>query len=181
MWDMSQSWERPPTAAHTLHTAYPVRRIAWRPGHPTELVVVPIPQSLSVPEATHAPNESFRNPASSTQFTSRPQSPQPAPHSSDVVAHLEIWDVRRHYISKYSLPTSDGVAVDLAWGGELGDDDPDKLVVAYQNGMFGQFGTVKRSLPLESVSRQVVAWSSQGELAYGVDVHHRGEVPFDDL
>jgi hypothetical protein len=95
---------------------------------------------------------------------------------TDDDAHIEIWDVRRHHIAKYALPTADGTAVDVAWG-----DDPAGLVTAFQSGVMAQLDSRERTLPLESVPRQLVSWSPQGEIVYGLDRFKAGEIPFDDL
>lgn len=148
---MTQSWDKPPTPLHTLHTAYPLRRVSWRPSKATELAIVPLTQPLG----------------------STPDSDEP---SADDDAHIEIWDVRRHYIAKYALSTSDGTAVDVAWG-----DNASTLVTAFQNGVMAQLDMRDRSLPLEAIPRQLVAWNAHGELAYGLDRFRPGEIPFDDL
>lgn len=55
------------------------------------------------------------------------------------------------------------------------------LVTAFQSGVVAQLDLRDRSLPLESVPRQVVTWSPQGEVVYGLDRFKAGEIPFDDL
>lgn len=148
---MSQPWDRNPSPHHTLHTALPVRRIAWRPNHSTELAVVSVPQSL----VSDADDE------------------------GDSV--VEVWDVRRHHIAKYALPiggsgSDDGAAVDAAWG-----EDDMGVVAAFSSGVLAQVDMRGRTLPLDAIKRQVVASSPRGEVAYGVDKFKSGEIPFDDL
>lgn len=157
---MSESWDRPPIPVHSLHTAYPLRRVAWRPDHDTELAIVPLNQPL----ATSSIDPSI---------ASTPQGPDSHPFDSDV--HLEIWDVRRHYIAKYALPTQDGSAVDVAWS------DDSSLVACFRDGGFAQLDEKHRFVPLDTIPRQVMAWSTKGELAYALDRFTPGEVPFDDL
>lgn len=149
---MSQTWDRPPIPIHTLHTSHAVRRISWRPSRPTELAVVPLFQPAGA------------------------GSDAEGDLSGDDDGHIEIWDVRRHYIAKYALPSLEGAAVDVAWG-----DDPLSLVTAFQNGVLSQLDTRDRTIPLEGVPRQVVAWSPYGEVVYGLDRFKAGEIPFDDL
>lgn len=151
IWDMSQSWDKPPIPLHTLHTAHPVRRVSWRPSRPTELAIVPM--SLPVLGSEFEVGE-----------------------STDTDAHIEIWDVRRHYIAKYALPSSDGVAIDIAWG-----EDSSSIVTAFQNGVLAQLDVRERTLPLEGIPRQLVGWSPHGEIVYGLDRFKAGEIPFDDL
>ncbi|OCF34320.1 hypothetical protein I316_03834 [Kwoniella heveanensis BCC8398] len=172
IWDMAQSWEKAPTPLHTIHTSHPVRRIAWRPNHPTELLVVPLIQPLT-----------SSDPGLSTNLASVSlAAPDPTPSTLEEDAHLEIWHVRRHYVAKYALPTQDGVAIDVSWSN--GDDN---LVACFQNGGFaqmevkGKLGVGGLPLPLDQVPRQVVSWSPKGEFAYAIDRFKLGEIPFDDV
>ncbi|WVQ84512.1 hypothetical protein IAT38_006666 [Cryptococcus sp. DSM 104549] len=173
VWDMNQSWDRTPTPIHTLHTAHPIRRVAWRPNHPTELLVVPLtqPQSSSNSIDASVPSSTPKL-SSSTDLSAA---------GGDDAAHLEVWHVRRHYVAKYAVPSQDGVATDVSWKSD------GELVVAFQNGGFAQLdvknslGSGKVPLPLDGIPRQVVAWSSRGELVYALDRFKSGEIPFDDL
>lgn len=142
---MSQSWDRNPTPQHSLHTSTPVRRISWRPNHPTELAVVP-----------HLPDND---------------------EGADSI--IEVWDVRRHNIAKYAISSGSadgGAAVDATWG-----EDDMGVVTAFSSGVLAQIDLRVRTLPLESIKRQVIAWSPRGEMAYGLDKFVHGEIPFDDL
>ncbi|WWC65935.1 uncharacterized protein I303_108557 [Kwoniella dejecticola CBS 10117] len=172
IWDMNQQWDKPPSPVHSLHTSHPVRKISWRPDHPTELVVVPLIQTLTAADPTLAANAGSATPASDS-----------IPHEhQDEDAHLEIWHVRRHYIAKYSIPSQDGVAVDVTWSN--GDNN---LVACFQNGGFAQMDVKGKSgvsslpLPLDQVPRQLIGWSPRGELAYALDKFRLGEIPFDDV
>jgi len=159
VWDMSQSWDRPPTPVHSLHTAYPLRRLAWRPGHETELVIVP----LEAPSSSGPSDPSADSVQQGLDL-----------HPQDGDAHLEIWDVRRHYVAKFALPTQDGSAVEVAW-------TYDNLIACFRDGVFAQLDLKHRTIPLEQVPRQIMAWSAREELAYGLDRFKVGEIPFDDL
>jgi hypothetical protein len=154
VWDMAASWDKNPTPTHTLHTAYPLRRVSWCPGNETELVVVPIHQ-----------------PVSSAADASVAKTKTGAEASADEDAHIEVWDVRRHYIAKYAMPTSDGPAADIAWG-----EDPQTMVACFQTGVLAQIDTRNRYLPIEEVPRQVMSWSVSGEMAYALDRFKAGEV-----
>ncbi|WVF68409.1 hypothetical protein IAT40_003174 [Kwoniella sp. CBS 6097] len=172
IWDMGQSWEKPPTPIHTLHTSHPVRRIAWRPNHPTELIVVPLIQPLSLSDPGLSPNLA----------TASLAAPDPTPSTLEEDAHLEVWHVRRHHVAKYAIPTQDGVAVDACWAN--GDDN---LVACFQNGGFaqmevkGKLGVGGLPLPLDQIPRQVISWSPKGEFVYALDRFRLGEIPFDDV
>jgi hypothetical protein len=106
-----------------------------------------------------------------------PTRPEVIPDASD--RSLEVWDVRRHYVAKYAISGLEGNAVGAIW------DDSDTLIACYENG-----GLVQRDLtskvtpklyPLESIPRQLAAWSAKGELAYALDRFRLGEIPFDDV
>lgn len=101
------------------------------------------------------------------------------PLSDDIDSSLEVWDVRRHYVAKYALPGYDGNAVAAIW------DDDNSIVACYQNGGLVQIDLESRvsprTIPLETIPRQVVAWSVKNELAYAIDRFKLGEVPFDDV
>lgn len=164
---MSQNWEKQPTPLHTLHTPYPLRRISWRPDHPTELAIIPLNQPLAAGSI---------DPTVSSVSQGLGQDHAHSPTSIDEDAQLEIWDVRRHYVAKYRVPTRAGTAVDAIW------HDGDTLVTTFQSGVFGQYDLKNRSTPLiNGVPRQVTAWSPRGELAYAIDRFKLGEIPFDDL
>ncbi|OXG16009.1 vacuolar protein [Cryptococcus neoformans Tu259-1] len=195
IWDMNQSWEKAPTAIHSLHTAHPVRRIAWRPDHPTELLVVPLTQPLSSsnsldpalpasPPPPPPPPPALLSASSSTDnklnmFTTTTTRDEPT--MDDDSARLEIWHVRRHYIAKYAIPSQDGVAVDASWRGSSG------LVVTFQNGGFAQLDIPRKlnsgliPLPLDQIPRQIAGWSAKGDLYFAIDKFRAGEIPFDDL
>ncbi|BEI90469.1 uncharacterized protein CcaverHIS019_0305390 [Cutaneotrichosporon cavernicola] len=161
IWDMSQSWDKGATATHILHTTYAVRGVDWRPSHSTELVVVPWDQLA----ATASPD------------SNRPEASPSLPLESE--QSLEVWDVRRHYIAKYALPGHDSTAIAASWV------DEDSVVACYQNGGLIQIDLNSRAapktIPLETIPRQVVAFSCKGEVAYAVDRFKPGEIPFDDV
>lgn len=166
---MSQSWQdKTPTPLHILHPTLPIRRIAWRPGHDTELVTIPSNQPLAsgnspLDPSVHSITSGLGN----------------HPSLLDDNAHLEIWDVRRHHVAKYNLPTADGMAVDAIWS------DEGSLVTTFQNGVFAQLDIHHQikgaDVPLDSIPRQVMAWNVRGEMAFAVDRFKQGEIPFDDM
>ena len=155
IWDMSQNWDRQPSPIHTLHTSQPVRRLAWRPSHHTELVIVPNPISTTAIDPTIA------------------SIPQGLESYQAADEFCEIWDVRRHYIAKYAVPSPDGTPVGLDWWNE------DSLLGVFPSA-FTSIDISEKILPLESLPRQLMAWNHRGELAYGIDKFNEGEVPFDD-
>ncbi|WVN90903.1 uncharacterized protein L203_106148 [Cryptococcus depauperatus CBS 7841] len=188
IWDMNQSWDKIPTAIHSLHTSHPVRRIAWRPGHPTELLVVPLMQALSsfnsLSPTASSPSQIPVSLNSKTAAINADTTREPNTLTTkDDSGKLEIWHVRRHYIAKYSIPSPDGVAVDASWR----KDSSAALVVAYRSGGFAQLDVSREladkqiPLPLDQVPRQVSRWNAKGNLAFAVDRFRLGELPFDDI
>lgn len=164
IWDMSQGWDKTihPQPVHSLHTPHPLRRVAWRPGHDTELAVV----SLMQPAGGSGSGFILDGIDASSSGGSA---------SADDDSRIEIWDVRREYIGKYVLAGGDGATVDLAW------DDDLSLQALYHNGSFVQHDIRTRSLPLDNVPRQAVSWDAHGEVAFAMDKFQKGEIPFDDL
>lgn len=164
---MSNNWERPPTPLHVLHTPYPLRRVAWRPNHDTELAIVPLTNSLSASMTSLDPS-----------ISSIPQGLGSHPTTNDTDAHIEIWDVRRHHISKYTVPTQEGPSVGLNFV------DQNTFVAAFQNGTFAQVDLDQREmekrLPLDTIPRQVMCWNIRGDMVFGLDRFKSGEIPFDD-
>jgi hypothetical protein len=163
VWDMSLQWDKPASPVHVLHTAYPLQSIQWRPGHDTELAI--IPSSQPTPSASVDPS-----------LGSAPQGLGSGQQQVDDEAHLEVWDVRRHYVAKYAIGTTDGAAASLHWA------DDDTIVTAFRNGTFSQMDIrPSRTIPLDSVPRNITAWNKRGEMAFAMDRFKLGEMPFDDL
>lgn len=97
-------------------------------------------------------------------------------YQADDNAHIEVWDVRRHYVAKYAIKSIDGSAIGLDWA------DENCIVTAHQNGTFAQTELSRAtSYPLEQIPRNIMAWNVRGEMAYAVDRFKSGEIPFDDL
>lgn len=158
IWDMGSTWDRPPVPVHVLHAAHPLRRVAWRPKHQTELVLVPLNQ-----------------PFATSGTIDHGVSPGIEAYAADEDGHLEIWDVRRHYVAKYAVPSQDGTGVDAVWA------DDQTIVACFQAGGFAQCDLRHNTVPLDQIPRQVMAWNAQGEFAYALDQFKQGEVPFDDI
>ena len=155
---MGSMWDRPPTPVHVLHAAHPLRRVAWRPEHETELVIVPLNQ-----------------PFATSGTIDHGVSPGIEAYAADEDGHLEIWDVRRHYVAKYAVPSQDGTGVDAVWA------DDQTVVACFQAGGFAQCDLRHNTVPLEQIPRHVMAWNAQGEFAYTLDQFKQGEIPFDDI
>jgi hypothetical protein len=90
-----------------LAATWPVRRVRFRPGHATELVVVSNAEQVSVVDGgsgATTPSEVM-------------------PCAGEVV---QIWDVRRENIPKWSIPTamSDGSVSGKSYSLSLTHDEP---------------------------------------------------------
>ena len=127
---MSHAWDKPTAPTHVLHTAYPLKKVQWRPSHDTEIAIVP----------------SFLNTASASvdpKIGSIPQGLGSDLYQIDQDPHIEVWDVRRHHVAKYAIASNDGAAIALEW------TDENTVVTAFQNGTFGQMDIRPNSrLPL---------------------------------
>ncbi len=163
--------ELPNDPYHIIYAPHPVRRIAWRPDHDTEIAVVSTRSGLS----------DVASPSPSDRRSDITDSTAEIVHEDE--SRLEIWDVRRSYVAKYILgqaarfgPT--GAASDILWAdGSHGQ----ALQACYASGAFVQFDTRHHRRPLDYVPRQALCWGNKGELVAAVDRWVVGEVPFDDM
>jgi hypothetical protein len=159
--------EMPTYPYHTIHTPHPVRRLAWRPGHDTEIAVVSIP--------TTAPTGGSSTPMQETKNLEDDTSPAQTDES-----RLEVWDVRRGHVAKYILGKASrfgetGAVTDLIW------PDGDAIQTCYSNGAIAQHDIRSHIRPLDHIPRQAIGWSPQGELTVALDRWVVGEIPFDDM
>lgn len=163
---MSKSWDKGAAPAHILHISNQARGIDWRPNHPTELIVTPFDPLVATAGAVGLTDLGPTG-------TSNPVT-QELPDTC-----LEVWDVRRHHLAKYILPGAESTAVSAVW------NDSDTVMACYQNGGLMhidlQSRVAPKSMPIETIPRQLVAWSAHGEVAYAIDRFKPGEIPFDDI
>ena len=171
IWDMTPS-DGPIVPVHLIQTPYPVRKIAWRPGHQTELAVLSSPDTpvtkrpQSMTDAVSAIGETEETEEGTVLEESR----------------LEIWDVRRGHLSKYLLgkaprhtEAGGGTVTEISWA------DGGSLQSTYSNGAFVQHDIRQHFRPLDHLPKQVVAWSPRGESTVALDRFSKGEIPFDDV
>jgi len=111
----------PAKLAYTLHTRYPVRHILWRPGYECEIAVVSNPElappaKTDVSKLAATPPFLSRSVSSSTIDTLStvtdtdslhpPVSPMENKGYASVPVvddTIEIWDVRRAWVAKWSI------------------------------------------------------------------------------
>jgi len=165
--------ECPVAPVHVIQTPYPVRRIAWRPGHATEIAVLSSPDSATP-----------KRPVSMTPdaVATAPELNEAEDATVTEEARLEIWDVRRGYLSKYLLgkalrhtEAAGGAITEISWA------DAGALQTTYTNGSFVQHDLRQHFRPLDHLPKQVLGCSPRGETTVALDRFVKGEIPFDDL
>jgi WD repeat-containing protein 24 len=163
--------ELPNDPHHIIFAPHPVRRIAWRPNHDTEIAVVSTRSGISDVASPCDRKCETVTADSNDGMTDEDES------------RLEIWDVRRSYVAKYTLGQAarfgaNGAASDILWAdGSHGQ----ALQACYSNGAFIQIDTQHHRRPLDFVPRQALCWGNKGELVAAIDRWVVGEVPFDDM
>jgi len=120
----------PSKPTYTLHTSYRIRRVAWRPESQTEIAVAPDAPSSSVISTSISSTGAYSDNSPSSMASIMHTSPQSATNSSPRSAgssqdgsqrtnslhsanplranmdELEIWDVRRSWVSKWTVEGS---------------------------------------------------------------------------
>ncbi|EKM74807.1 hypothetical protein AGABI1DRAFT_132849 [Agaricus bisporus var. burnettii JB137-S8] len=188
----------PNKPTYTLHTSYPIRRVLWRPGFECELAVVShadftvssshVDHLRSTPSST-ALASGFQSRVSSglgldavfkglSELKPTPKECHPIPHNpSPVLDAVEIWDVRRSWIPKWSVTgtSAEGgvTAIEFA--------DPHSLLAQNTNGTFTQVDLRDASKPLDAISRASTTWTPDDSFAFVTDNIFRWEIPYDDI
>ncbi|TFK20632.1 WD40 repeat-like protein [Coprinopsis marcescibilis] len=201
VWDLTS----PDTSAHisskptyTLHPSFPVRRVSWRPGYECELAVVSneefaVPPLETQPSNTPTSTQSqgllsrvgsglgldvmIKGFNSDFQYATVSGEAQPTHSTSYAADAIEIWDVRREWVAKWSVngTSLDGSISDIAFG------DSHALWAQHSSGTFSQFDLRETSKPIDSISRVSGTWGPRGSLAFITDHRSRWETPYDDI
>ena len=191
VWDLSGSNTHiPHKSTYTLRSAYPVRRIVWRPEYECEIAIV-----SNNDYSTHtldAPGSSLSGGLG--QDTTKAVDPLKEKASSSGDA-IEIWDVRRGWIAKWRVSgsASEGGATgeysanctgtdliyffqqDLAFnGGHV-------LWTQHASGTFSQLDLRNVTKPIDSIPRVATTWDVTGSMTFAVDDVNPHEVPYDDM
>ncbi|KZT53225.1 WD40 repeat-like protein [Calocera cornea HHB12733] len=126
------------------------RRVAWRPGVDTELVVLPYVKAGGGEEAEEeeAPEE----------------------------ARIALWDVRRNYVPKYVFEGGTGAPRDVLFF----ETEPDALLATYHNSYVVQHDLRHHTRPIDALSRTALSWDGSGRMAFATEERTEGEVPFDE-
>ena len=183
---------------YILHTSYPIRKVAWRPGYECELAVA---------SYLEGPSSNQPNPAldlSTSGLTSSPRLGNVVPpglvSSEDDKAlysrmgdPVEVWDVRRGYIAKWTVRGSaveGGVTgmsclwwywtctecwIDIAWA------DSHTMWAQHFSGSFSQLDLRSSVKTLDAVPRTCLSWDAAGSLTFVAERPRRWEVPYDDM
>ncbi|KAF8627536.1 hypothetical protein AX15_004384 [Amanita polypyramis BW_CC] len=200
VWDLTvpgSSSHIPPKPTYTLHPRFPVRHVLWRPGHDCEIAVISNPELaststktdvsqlpgltapfLSRPASMHALDSLVQVPDIEVQHSSTP--PMEGKGSGFVPTAddtIEIWDVRRGWIAKWSVRGSgtEGSLTDIDFA------DSHAIWTLHSSGAFSQFDLRDASRPIDSVSRVALTWEASGSVTFVSDRKSRFEVPYDDV
>ncbi|KAK2464502.1 hypothetical protein APHAL10511_003481 [Amanita phalloides] len=198
VWDLTapgSSSRIPAKPTYTLHPRYPVRHILWRPGHDCEIAVISNPE-LAIPATKTEVSKISTTPPFLSRSTSsntldllssstetEPQQVPASPMDNKAPAFrpaddaIEIWDVRRGWIAKWSVRGSG------AEGSLTGVDFADSHAIwALQaSGTFSQFDLRDASKPSASVPRVALTWEVSGSFTFVSDRKCRNEIPYDDI
>jgi len=93
---------------YVLHPAYPVRRVLWRPDYPCELALVSNAEFSggSGAELLASPRMQSATPSFLSQAAPASESKDADSKSGMAGDTVEIWDVRRAWIAKWTVDTS---------------------------------------------------------------------------
>lgn len=185
IWDLSgtsASSHIPTKPTYTLHPAYPVRRVLWRPDYPCELALVSNTEvgagsgsELMVSPRLQNITTPFIAAACGVDTKDKPNKPGVA---GDAV---EIWDVRRGWIAKWTVEASasEGGVTDAVFR------DSHSIWTQHSSGMFAQIDLRTSARPIDGVPRVALSWNvgetKDGSLAFITDRKVRYEVPYDDV
>ncbi|KAJ7125451.1 hypothetical protein C8R43DRAFT_1030196 [Mycena crocata] len=188
----------PHKPTYTLHPSFPIRRVLWRPGYECEIAVVsnanaefgsgnfselaPGPtyaSALSVgsarPGSALTSNLPAGNGASGTSQESRERERERG--ASGVGDAVEIWDVRRGWIAKWSVRGSaiEGGVTDIAFR------DSHAVWATHSSGMFSQIDLRDATKPIDAIPRTAATWEASGSVAFVANRRIPWEIPYDDI
>ncbi|KAH9941480.1 hypothetical protein B0H21DRAFT_546035 [Amylocystis lapponica] len=191
-------------STYHLRTAFPVRRVLWRPGYECELAIVSnadfgTSSSMDLPPSTVGSVGALAQPlglgSGLASAISSPRIPTasitvasedthigagdrgPSVTRNDGSDPIEIWDVRRSYIAKWVLTQSsvEGGVTDMVFA------DSQAIWAQHSSGTFSQLDLRQSCKPLDSVPRMAISWEASGSLLFVTDKPKRWDIPFDDI
>ncbi|KAG1785218.1 uncharacterized protein HD556DRAFT_1423791 [Suillus plorans] len=185
VWDLATSGTSVHIAhqpTYTLHPSFPVRRVLWRPEFPSEIALVSNEDfgGGSGSELLASPRLQSATPAFINASSSVTKDKDPKSNGADAV---EIWDVRRGWIAKWTVEVSvsEGGVTDAIFR------DSHALWVQHASGTFAQVDLRRSVRPIDAVPRVALSWNvgvdgdTDGTLAFVSDRRARWEVPYDDI
>ncbi|KAJ7685293.1 hypothetical protein DFH06DRAFT_37253 [Mycena polygramma] len=204
IWDLSQpsssaanpnapAGHIPHKPTYTLHPSFPVRRVFWRPGYECEVAIVSNANAefgsgnfseLAAPApaptyASTAGSGSARTGGASTVASSgvTGTSKEGRERGSGIGDAVEIWDVRRGWIGKWTVRGSaiEGGVTDIAFR------DSHAIWASHSSGMFSQIDLRDTSKPIDAIPRMAATWEASGSLTFVADRKVRWEAPYDDI
>ncbi|KAG6375919.1 hypothetical protein JVT61DRAFT_2787 [Boletus reticuloceps] len=166
---------------YVLHPSCPVRRVLWRPDYPCELALVSNAEFSGGAELLASPRMQNASPSFLSSTAPVLESKDAEAKSGLVGETVEIWDVRRGWIAKWTVDTSvsDGGVTDAAFR------DSHALLVQHASGTFAQVDLRHSHRPIDAVPRVALSWNAvdgvDGALAFVADKRGKWEVPYDDV
>ncbi|KAI6155834.1 hypothetical protein BKA82DRAFT_1008041 [Pisolithus tinctorius] len=186
VWDLSGSATSSHIStkpAYTLHPAYPVRRVIWRPDYPCELAVVSNAEfgSGSSSELMASPRLQNASSAFISAAISTTETKDKASKAGISGDSVEIWDVRRGWVAKWTVDASvsEGGVTDAVFR------DSHAIWAQHSSGTFAQIDLRSSNRPIDAITRVALSWSarhgSDGALTFVTDKAAQWEVPYDDV
>ncbi|KAG6330801.1 hypothetical protein ID866_8285 [Astraeus odoratus] len=158
VWELSSSSTRShiltkPT--YTLHPAYPVRRVLWRPDYPCELALVSNAE-FGACDLVASPRLQNTSTAFIAAITSSTEAKEKSNKNNVTGDSIEIWDVRRGWIAKWTVDTSilEGAVTDAVF------HDSHALWAQHSSGTFAQIDLRSSTRPIDAVSRVALSWGA---------------------
>ncbi|KAF8067048.1 hypothetical protein FPV67DRAFT_1497690 [Lyophyllum atratum] len=178
VWDLTvpdNSTRMPSKPTYSLHPSFPVRRVAWRPSYECELAVVSNVEFSSGSNPDLAQNNAIG--AGGTGVGSDGDKHGPDSKMATGGDAVEIWDVRRSWIPKWSVTGSagEGAVTDLVF------NNSDVIWTQHSSGTFSQTDLRNCTKPLDAITRAAATWEASGTLTFVADVEAKWQIPYDDI
>ncbi|KAG6873052.1 hypothetical protein C0995_003532 [Termitomyces sp. Mi166 len=170
VWDLTAPGDNKPM--YTLHPSFPVRRVVWRPSHQCELAVVSNAEFSSGSNADLGQNHSV-----GTGGTGESEKHGVDNKSSVGGDAVEIWDVRRGWIPKWSVT---GSAIECGVT-DITFSTPDAIWTQSSSGTFAQIDLRNCIRPLDAITTTTATWESSGSLTFATYTAAEWQIPYDDI
>ncbi|KAK0449993.1 hypothetical protein EV421DRAFT_1704652 [Armillaria borealis] len=187
VWDLTWpaiSVHIPHKPTYTLHPSFPVRQVQWRPSYECEIAIVSNAElgtgsnpDMSQPPALAGTVERG-NRGLGLDLGGRDASQNGVNKDSVGMGDaIEIWDVRRGWIAKWSVTGSaiEGGVTDMTFG------DSHAIWAQHSSGMFSQIDLRDATKPLDAITKVSTSWEASGSLAFVSDDKKLWEAPYDDV